>query len=121
MNRIAVVLAGIACSICLAAGFAGAQTPVSHPAFGNWGVDLTSMDKSVKPGDDFFMYVNGAWYKNAVIPPDRTRTGSFDDLQILSEKRMRDLVSEIEAKPVAQLTDEEKQLRDLRDLYDAFV
>jgi putative endopeptidase len=57
------------------------------------------MDKSVKPGDDFFMFVNGAWYKNAAIPPDRTRTGSFDDLEILSEKRMRDLVTGIEAKP----------------------
>ena len=48
------------------------------------------MDKSVKPGDNFFHYVNGNWLKTAVIPPDRSQTGSFQDLQILSEKRMRD-------------------------------
>ena len=43
------------------------------------------MDKSVKPGDNFFLYVNGNWLKTAVIPPDRSQTGSFQDLQILSE------------------------------------
>ena len=46
------------------------------------------MDKSVKPGDNFFDYVNGEWLKTAVIPPDRSQTGSFQDLQILSETRM---------------------------------
>ena len=43
------------------------------------------MDKSVKPGDNFFLYVNGNWLKTAAIPPDRSQTGSFQDLQILSE------------------------------------
>jgi len=114
MRKMAIVLAGIACTACAAV----AQAPVARPTFGAWGVDLTSMDKSVKPGDDFFMFVNGTWYKNTAVPPDRTRTGSFDDLQILSEKRMRDIVSEIEAKPAAELTDEERKLR---DLYDAFT
>jgi putative endopeptidase len=76
------------------------------------------MDKSVRPGDDFFLYVNGNWLKTAVIPPDRTSTGSFQDLQILSEHRMKDIVAELEAKPVAQLSPEEKQLRDLYDAYE---
>jgi putative endopeptidase len=115
MKKIVVGLGGIACAAFVAT--AVAQTPVAHPVLGAWGVDLTSMDKSVKPGDDFFMFVNGAWYKSAAIPPDRTRTGSFDDLIVLSEKRMRELVADIEAKPVAQLTDEEKKLRDLFDAY----
>ena len=116
MRKIAICLSTIACAAFMATAIA--QTPAAHPAFGAWGVDLSAMDKSVKPGDDFFMFVNGAWYKNTAIPPDRTRTGSFDDLIVLSEKRMRDLMTGIEAKPVAQLTDEEKKLR---DLYDAFT
>ena len=65
------------------------------PTFGAWGVDLSGMDKSVKPGDDFFDYANGTWFKNAVIPADRTSTGSFQDLAILSEKRMKDIVAEL--------------------------
>ena len=92
--------------------------PAAKPTFGAWGVDLSGMDKSVKPGDDFFDYANGTWFKNAVIPADRTSTGSFQDLQILSEKRMKDIVAGLEAKPYAQLTDEQKKIR---DLYDAFM
>ena len=92
--------------------------PAAKPTFGAWGVDLSGMDKSVKPGDDFFDYANGTWFKNAVIPADRPSTGSFQDLQILSEKRMKDIVAGLEAKPYAQLTDEQKKIR---DLYDAFM
>ncbi|HEY5083158.1 MAG TPA: hypothetical protein VII48_01445, partial [Rhizomicrobium sp.] len=46
------------------------------PQFGQFGVDLSAMDKSVKPGDNFFSYTNGNWLKTAVIPPDRSQTGS---------------------------------------------
>ncbi len=90
---------------------------IPSPQFGKWGVDLTSIDKSVKPGDNFFLYTNGAWLKTAVIPPDRSATGSFQDLQILSERRMRAIVDDLEKKPESALTTDEKKLR---DLYDAF-
>ena len=32
-------------------------------AIGSFGLDLAAMDTAVKPGDDFFNYVNGAWLK----------------------------------------------------------
>jgi predicted metalloendopeptidase len=38
------------------------------------------MDKTVKPANDFFRYVNGTWLDNTEIP-DRTRWGSFDELR----------------------------------------
>jgi putative endopeptidase len=114
MKKIAFAVGAWALTGLLAA--AGAQ-PVQKPTFGAWGVDLSGMDKSVKPGDDFFDYANGTWFKNAVIPADRTSTGSFQDLQILSEKRMGVIMAELEAKSAASLSDEEKKLR---DLYDAF-
>jgi putative endopeptidase len=93
-----------------------AQTSkTGKPTIGAWGFDLTGMDKSVKPGDDFFQYANGTWYKNAVIPPDRTGTGSFPNLTILSEQRMTEIVKELEAK--AQPNAEERKIRDLYDAY----
>jgi putative endopeptidase len=92
------------------------DAPARKPTFGDWGVDLAGMDKSVKPGDDFFDYANGTWYRNAVIPPDRTATGSFPNLTILSEQRMTEIVKGLEAK--AQPNAEEQKIR---DLYDAFV
>ena len=75
------------CGALLATSPALAQSALK---FGTWGVDLTSMDTSVKAGDNFFLHVNGKWLATAVIPPDRSQTGSFQDLQILSEQRLRD-------------------------------
>jgi predicted metalloendopeptidase len=114
MRRSLIALAGLACVAAALPSYA----ETAHTAFGTWGVDLSSMDKSVKPGDDFFLYVNGNWLKTAEIPADRTSTGSFQDLAILSEKRMKEIAGDIEAKPYKSLTPEEKQLR---DLYDAFL
>ena len=104
-------LAGLAATVVAAQG----DTP--KPAFGNWGIDLATIDKSVKPGDDFFRYVNGNWLKTATIPPDRTSTGSFQDLQILSEQRMKAIVAELETRKESELDPDAHQLR---DLYDAF-
>jgi putative endopeptidase len=56
--------------------------------YGTWGIDLAGMDTSVKPGDDFFRYVNGTWLKTATIPPDRTSYGAFPILGDLSEARV---------------------------------
>src|SRR4029079_17460304 len=47
---------------------AGAQSG-AKPAYGSWGYDATAMDASVKPGDDFWAYVNGSWDKRAQIAP----------------------------------------------------
>src|SRR5436305_898116 len=50
--------------------------PIAAKRYGSWGVDLASMDTSVKPGDDFFKYVNGKWAASTQIPADRTSYGS---------------------------------------------
>ena len=102
------------CGALLATSPALAQSALK---FGTWGVDLTSMDTSVKAGDNFFLHVNGKWLATAVIPPDRAQTGSFQDLQILSEQRLKTIVADME-KGQGRLTGEQRKLR---DLYDAFV
>ena len=44
----------------------GATVPVAPiERYGKWGVDLTAGDTSVKPGDDFFRYGQGAWFDKA--------------------------------------------------------
>ncbi len=50
------------------------------------GINLDLMDKSVKPSDDFFKYVNGTWLKNTEIPADKNRWGSFDELRQRTDK-----------------------------------
>jgi putative endopeptidase len=115
MRKIAILIGVFALSVVAPSAFLRNAQSTQKPTLGAWGVDLTGMDKSVKPGDDFFDYVNGTWYKNAVIPPDRTATGSFPDLTILSEQRMAALVKGLETK--SQPNAEERKIRDLYDAY----
>jgi putative endopeptidase len=73
-------------------GAGGGSATVAAERFGTWGIDLAGMDTSVKPGDDFFAYVNGNWAKNTPIPSDRSSYGAFAILRDLSEARLRQLV-----------------------------
>ncbi|HEY8548532.1 MAG TPA: M13-type metalloendopeptidase [Vicinamibacterales bacterium] len=73
---------------------ADADVPVAPPRFGTWGIDLTGMDRSVKPGDDFFRFVNGAWADRAKIPPDRTSYGAFSILRDISEMQVRRILED---------------------------
>ncbi|MBV9214568.1 MAG: M13 family metallopeptidase [Acidobacteria bacterium] len=43
-------------------------------------VDIAGMDRSVDPGDDFFLYANGTWFNKTEIPADRTSLGIFQGI-----------------------------------------
>lgn len=82
----------------LMAGAALAQ-PVGKPHYGTWGVDATSMDKTIKPGDDFFGYAEGHWLKSVQIKPDKTGAGYNYELPDLSEQAEREIVNEATLHP----------------------
>lgn len=52
------------------------------------GIDLSLMDTTVAPQQDFYRYVNGKWLQNTEIPSDRTRWGSFDELRKKSSENV---------------------------------
>ena len=54
-------------------------------------VDLSAIDHSVKPGDDFFLFANGGWYAKAEIPPDRSGAGVWLRLSQQIEDRTKAL------------------------------
>lgn len=57
------------------------------------GIDVAGMDRTVRPQDDFFRFVNGAWYDRAEIPAEMSSYGSFI---ILRDKAAADLRAIIE-------------------------
>ena len=65
------------------------------PHFGDWGLDLSAMDTSVKPGDNFFDYVNGTADAKMAIPADRTSYGVNEILEDLSENRSKAIVEKL--------------------------
>src|SRR3954471_6056886 len=62
-------------------------------------IDKSNMDLSVKPGDNFYLYANGNWIRNNPVPASKTRWGSFDALREESSKRLRELLTDAQAKP----------------------
>jgi predicted metalloendopeptidase len=63
------------------------------------GIDVTLMDKTVRPQDDFFQYVNGDWLDKTEIPSDRTRWGSFDELRQNTDKDALAILKEAAENP----------------------
>lgn len=53
------------------------STSTPNQRMGPWGFDLSGRDLTVKPGDDFFKWANGAWEARTQIPADRTRYGTL--------------------------------------------
>src|SRR6185369_5868744 len=84
-------------------------------AAGEPGLDLTGMDRSVRPGDDFFRYANGSWLEKTAIPADRSSWGSF---AILAEEADRRVVELIQGAGAAGT---DPDARKVADYYAAFM
>jgi putative endopeptidase len=69
---------------------------------GTWGFDMSGRDLSIRPGDNFFEYANGAYLKSLVIPPDQSRYGAFNILRDLSEQRTHAILDQAAASPASQ-------------------
>lgn len=73
------------------------------------GINLSYMDKKVRPADDFFRYVNGTWVDQTEIPGDKTRWGSFDQLRETTNNDALAILKEAAAnKKLAPNTDQGK-------------
>src|SRR5258708_24127477 len=66
----------------------------AKPVYGSWGYDPAAMDSSVKPGDDFWAYVNGSWDKKTQIAADRASAGPFVTLSDAAERDVRQIVEQ---------------------------
>lgn len=80
------------------------------------GIDLSAMDLSVRPQDDFYSYVNGGWMKTAQIPADKATWGSF---HILREKTDENslLILDNLLKETFQKGSEGQKIKDLYESY----
>lgn len=65
------------------------------PELGAFGIDLSSQDTSVRPGDDFFRYANGLWLDSFELPADRSDYGSFSVLSDRSDERVRTIIEDL--------------------------
>ena len=77
------------------------------------GLNVTDLNTSVQPGDDFYEFACGGWMKKHPLPAAYSRYGSFDKLQEDNDKRINGILSELQSNTYEQGTTEQK----LSDLY----
>ena len=96
-----------AASLCLslaclsAVSTAKAQEP-NKPQYGTWGIDLTAIDPSVKPGDNFNRYASGAWLARTQIPSDKPMASLRYLMDDITEAHLHDLMEKAAAAAPAQ-------------------
>jgi putative endopeptidase len=60
--------------------------------FGTWGVDISTRDLSVRPGDDFQRYASGKWMDTHEIPADKSQNGIGSELADRNQEQLRAIV-----------------------------
>ena len=60
------------------------------------GIDLTDLDTTMSPAQDFYQYACGGWIEKNPLPAEYARYGSFDQLAENTQKQLRELVLELE-------------------------
>jgi putative endopeptidase len=80
-------------------------------------INLSYMDRSVLPGDDFYEYANGEWIKHTEIPADRAGTAPALPLADEMDKRVKEIIDEA-ARSGAPAG---SKSRKIADLYNSFM
>ena len=88
----------------------------AKPTYGDWGYDPKAMDSSVRPGDDFWAFVNGAWDKRTAIAADRASASPFVTLSDLAERDVRQIVEQLANDPKRDTLGQQ-----VGDYYSSFV
>ena len=78
----------------------------------NLGIDITNLDTSVAPGNNFFQYANGGWLEKNPIPEEYSRYGAFEVLAKKNEKEIKGLIEELAAMDKVEKGTPSQQIRD---------
>ena len=112
-----VMLGVLKFSVASAVLLSAAVCPQALSAQETHGIAVANIDRSVKPGDDFYHYANGAWIKRTEIPPDRVGMDVWTTLSDVGNKREADLIAEIaKSNPAAG-----SATRKVADLYNSYM
>src|SRR6185369_3306185 len=81
---------GVAAFVALTAGVSTSATAQTRTS----GIDTTNFDRSVRPQDDFFRFVNGGWLKRTEIPADASSWGAFNELRERSRNSLHTILED---------------------------
>ena len=81
------------------------------------GINQSYIDKSVRPQDNFYRYVNGGWLNKHTIPADKTVIGSFYELRDKADEDVKTIIEELAATNGLTIGSDEQKVADLFHSY----
>ncbi len=115
-NAVCVAVFALIMTACSGEESTATQDAASADVAKALGFDPAELDDGIKPGDDFFAYVNGKWIAENEIPADRSRYGAFDILRDKSDEDVKAIIEEASAKENEEGSDQQR----VGDLYLSF-
>jgi putative endopeptidase len=100
----------VLCAAVVAGSLATAQ-----PAPLTSGFDPGTFSRSVRPQDDLFAHVNGAWLAQTEIPADRVFYGAFQEVGAKVERDLHAIITDVAADPDRWSAQSGRKIADLYD------
>lgn len=94
---------------CLCAALVAASPQKPAPTLG---FDPANLDTSVKPGDHFYQYAVGGWLKRTPFPADKSRFGSFEEVESRNSDILKGIFEELSAQKTIQKGSIQQQVAD---------
>src|ERR1700688_312335 len=96
------------------------------------GVEMQYADRSVRPQDDLYRYLNGKWLDSFQLPADKASYGSFTYVDDATQEQLRGIVdglvqSQAQAQTQtgaganANAGNADAEVRKITDLYESFM
>lgn len=57
-------------------------------------IDVSALDRTIKPADDFFLFANGTWISKTTIPASESRWGSFNELEQQNNIKLKTILED---------------------------
>ncbi|WP_293860098.1 M13 family metallopeptidase [uncultured Alsobacter sp.] len=103
--------------VALVLGFSARSGAADKPVLGAWGLETQHMSRTVRPGDDFYRYVNEGWLKTAAPPPGLPYANAFVDAYLRTQGQLQSLIDRILSAKADPGSDEDK----IATLYRSYV
>ena len=79
----------LAAAISGSLAIAGTAAADNKPVLGSWGVETQFISKDIKPGDDFYRFVNEGWLKTATPPPGFPYSNALTAASLKTQAQLR--------------------------------
>ncbi|HEY7845733.1 MAG TPA: M13 family metallopeptidase, partial [Bradyrhizobium sp.] len=94
----------------------GVAAPAVRAAEPRSGIDVSAIDPSVRPQQDFWQYANGKWLAATPIPADRAGWDTFSEVREKTQAQLRAAIEAIDPNDK-----DHPERRKLADLYASFM